>query len=251
MSPAENVRRIIGVLGAKGGVGATTTAINLAWSLSASGRRTTLIDAVLQQPDVATMLGCEPQYTLADLLARAEAVDAEMFRACCVDFPTGAGSVSLLSPPPDGHAAVRCNLSQLAVLLDAARTFSGVCVLDLPRHLDRHLVSVLDRLSVIVVVFEPTLAAVAAAQRWLGTLAELGYRDESVVCLLNRSGSGVRAVEQECLRLFAGRTLVKVPNAFRLAERLSTDGEPPVITQPRQAYSRAFKLLQSVIEERA
>jgi pilus assembly protein CpaE len=238
------------VLGAKGGVGSTTIAINLAWSISASGCSTALIDAVLQQPDVATMLGCEPQYTLADLLARAEAVDAEMIRACCVEFPAGAGSVHLLSPPPDGHGAVRYNLTQLAALVDVVCSRSGICVLDLPRHLDRHLVTVLDRMSVIVLVFEPTLAAVASAQRWLGTLAELGYPDESVICLLNRSGSGVRALEKESVRLFAGRTLIRVPNNFSLAERLSMDGEPPVLKQPRHAYSMAFKRLWTVIEER-
>src|SRR5438105_3154382 len=48
---------VIGVLGVKGGAGATTIAINLAFAMSKRYGSATLIDANLQQPDTAAMLG--------------------------------------------------------------------------------------------------------------------------------------------------------------------------------------------------
>src|SRR5580658_8825890 len=43
---------VVGVLGAKGGSGATTIAVNLAVAIASMRVRTTLIDANLQQPDL-------------------------------------------------------------------------------------------------------------------------------------------------------------------------------------------------------
>lgn len=57
------------VLGGKGGVGATTLAVNLSLTLVRNGQRTLLIDANLQQPDVAAHCHLEENSTLPDVLA--------------------------------------------------------------------------------------------------------------------------------------------------------------------------------------
>src|SRR5436305_831516 len=75
---------VIGVLGVKGGVGATTIAVNLAFAMSKRFGSATLIDANLQQPDTALMLGRESNYSLIDLMQRQE-LSREVFDACCID----------------------------------------------------------------------------------------------------------------------------------------------------------------------
>jgi ATP-binding protein involved in chromosome partitioning len=53
------VKHIIGVYSAKGGVGKTTTAVNLAYSLSAMGQRVGLLDADIDCPNLTMFLGID------------------------------------------------------------------------------------------------------------------------------------------------------------------------------------------------
>ena len=54
-------RHVVAVLGGKGGVGKSTTAVNLALTLAAMGRSVGLIDADLNAPDIPHMVGMRPR----------------------------------------------------------------------------------------------------------------------------------------------------------------------------------------------
>ncbi len=61
-----NVKHIIGVASGKGGVGKSTTAVNLALALANFGKKTALLDADIYGPSIPTMLGYENQPLTSD-----------------------------------------------------------------------------------------------------------------------------------------------------------------------------------------
>jgi pilus assembly protein CpaE len=243
--------RIVGVLGVKGGVGASTIALNLAVAFAREQRFTTLLDANLQQPDIASMLGVEPENSIVDLLSKDQLPDQQLLTACCIPISSTL-PCRLLSPPAQGQAALQVDLTRVGECLDSVRKYSACWVIDLPHHLDRHLVSVLDRCDTIVLVFEPTLTCLAALRRWLKVALDLGYPEGRIILAMNRSGSSIHAVEQEAAGVLTGRALFKLPNAFKLSQTSTAEGLPAMLRKSGDPYCKAIRTLASaIIEQRS
>jgi pilus assembly protein CpaE len=251
VEPIEKVDRtpaVYGIIGAKGGVGATTIAINLSVALSRDFAPTTLVDANLQQPDAAVLLGQTTKVSISELVQRQAEIDKELLQACSSSV-AGAPNCSLLAPLADGSSALSTDLSQISECLLAAKSLSPFWVLDLPQHLDKHLVEIMDKCNKVILVLEPTMASIASANRWLTIFTELGYGESKVLCVLNRSGGKHSAVEEQLRSFPQFAHAVRVPNAYSFLEKCSNEGEPAVLKNRRDIFSQSvFNLAKSLAE---
>ncbi|MBS1990329.1 MAG: P-loop NTPase [Cyanobacteria bacterium SZAS LIN-3] len=239
---------IVAVLGAKGGVGASTIAVNLAAAAALSGRSTTLVDGNFQSPDIANILGREADHSLLELTARGSEVDRLLYQACRLEVADCSDNLGALLPPSEGDAGVESNLTELTRCLEQVRYFDELFVVDMPRHLDRHLVTLLDKCAVIVLVFEATISGVAACRRWMQIFTELGYGKERIMLVVNRAGSKYKVVEDELGTCFAGMTTWKIPNASSLAQSSANQGIPVVVKHANSPYSKAINELAADLQ---
>ena len=63
------------IAGGKGGVGRTTTAINLGIALQQDGHDVVVVDADLGMPNVGELLGVEPEHTVHDVLTSSSGIE--------------------------------------------------------------------------------------------------------------------------------------------------------------------------------
>lgn len=235
---------MVAVLGSKGGVGSTTMAINLAAALGEkiTDDAVTLIDANLQQPDAALMLACEPANSVVELFKRAGSLEEQIIDACRCDL-NSTSRVKLISAPLDGSAASQNNLSELVKVLEPVASVSNGVVIDAPKNLDRYLVTMLDKATVIVLVLEPNIASIAAAKRWLAAFDDLGYPAARILIAANRLGGKFKFVEEKLFSSFNGYEIVSIPNAYSVSESCSIAGAPIVSKYPKDNYSKAMRVL--------
>ncbi|MBC7998201.1 MAG: hypothetical protein IAF58_09675 [Leptolyngbya sp.] len=243
-SPLANA--LIGVVGSKGGVGATTVCVNLATSLAQNlapdGGFTTLVDANFHQPDAALQLSCQPKHTISEILARAHSLEPQVIEACKNAVGANSG-LHLITPAIDGSAGTTYNLSDLVSCLPSLKASSSTTVVDLPRHLDRSLVSLFDQCDIILLVVEPNISSIAATTRWLAAFRDLEYASEKILLVANRMGSKARLLEQQLLSTFSRNSIAILPNAFRAMETAQIDGLPVLSLLPKDAYSKAMREL--------
>src|SRR5688572_11559815 len=112
--PAARGGDVFAVVGAKGGVGATTVAVNVATMLNKLRQSSTLlVDLHLTYGDSAVYLGAEPRFSIVDALENMPRMDATFLRSLVA--PTKSG-VHLLAPS-DRPVSVPLDVTQVRRLV--------------------------------------------------------------------------------------------------------------------------------------
>ncbi|HET9832107.1 MAG TPA: AAA family ATPase, partial [Vicinamibacterales bacterium] len=180
-APKATAGQLFAVTGAKGGVGSTTVAVNIATSLSIISKRSTLlIDAHPAGGDAALFLGAEPAFSLADALENTHRLDETFLKGLVVKTANGPD----LLASPDRVRSMPIESKKLHAVVDFALRCYRFVVLDAPRA-DAGLDDTLDLASSIVVVTTQELAAIRSGGRAAAALRER-YGAERVQIVVNR-----------------------------------------------------------------
>ena len=161
---AVEVARCWAVIGAVGGSGATTIAIEIATQLctrQTKDKSVCLIDLNLADGSASAYLGAHPTLRLADLGAAAEKLDAAMLQA----FVTPVTSqLDLLAAPRDPDAFDAAPREAILRMLEIACESYDWVILDMPRHRRSWSLEALGGCDEMLVVSELTVPALLAAR---------------------------------------------------------------------------------------
>jgi ATP-binding protein involved in chromosome partitioning len=166
----EGVRRVIAVMSGKGGVGKSAVALNLAVALARSGRRTALLDADVNSPSLAKMLGLRglPVRLQGEELLPTPAAEGLVLQS--MDFFLQGGQALGWDGPAGEGAHLRSALEDaaLADLLGRTRWDErDFLVIDLAPGADRipALARVTGRIDGAIAVTIPTEVSLLAVER--------------------------------------------------------------------------------------
>ena len=184
--------RVLVVVGARGGAGASSLAVAIAQSSAQEGKRTVLLDADEIGGGIDLVLGAEGHRGVR--WSELAAVDGELPSQALFDALAVHRGVRFLSCSRDGDTSISPEL--LIRVIHALRQSSDLIVLDCPRHNDG-LRSVLGTVQCEVLIVVPNeVRAVAAASAWLSRCAGFTVPIRSVVVELPTGGLSVRATKK-------------------------------------------------------
>lgn len=224
-APLTHGGRVITVTGARGGVGATTVAANLAWHLGAeSSRHTVLVDSDLHRGNCALLLGAKTGHGLRTALETPARID-ELF-------------VERSAQPAGERLHVLASEEKLteqpnAVPGAATRLVAALCrrynfvILDVPFSGHAFHREMLDLAHQRIAVAEPTLAAMRDTLRLLGLPNGPAQPRRSIV-LLNRAGRRGGLTNKQVAEALKMAPDVMIPDLPRVVEGAATLGEPAI-----------------------
>ena len=217
--------QVITVTGARGGAGASTVALNLAWHFGVLARRhTVLLDPDLHMGVAAFLLNLRPGPGLRRALEAPERIDALLAERAAIP---AADRLHVLAGHEKLTTDLPCAPGTAAALLEALRRRYNFIVADVPFRPDPLHRELLDLANQRVVVMEPTLASVRDALRLLALPATQGQTRRAIV-VLNRAacaGGLTRRQVEAALGLTAD---VAIPNLPRQVGGAATLGEPAI-----------------------
>lgn len=226
---ANGAGQVFGFIGAKGGVGATTLAVNVAAALAgaAAPYRTILIDVHPFGGDAALFLGVEPAHTIDDALANIARLDRTLLH----DLVTSALPNLDLLAGPDRIVPAAIDSAKLRDVIDLASRNYRYTVLDLPRT-DSGVFDALQRVNAIFVVINQELATVRAGTRLVQMLRER-YGPDKVRLLLSRGDARSDIDHDEIERVTGTSIECAFPSDYRTAVRALHTGRPFVLDHQR------------------
>ena len=220
-------------VGAKGGVGTTTTAVNVAASLSKIGS-TLFIDLHLAGGDAALFFGAESPFSVIDALENTHRLDAAYFRGLVAR--TKAGPDLLASA--DRVVGITVEPPRVRALVEFASRHYRYTVIDVPRS-DAAVLDSLEGATSVTVVANQELATVRGAGRIITVLRQR-YGKEKVGVVVSRSDRQSE-IRLEDLQGVVGLTVGHIfPSDYRLAVKALNKGEP-IVVEGKSALAAAFQ----------
>ncbi|MER6407497.1 AAA family ATPase [Streptomyces viridosporus] len=174
---------VVTVSGAKGGVGATLTAVQLALAAQASGRATALVDMDLQTGDIASYLDVQFRRSVVDLAAIND-ISPRVLADAVFRHDTG---LALLLAPAEGERGEDVTDRAARQIVSTLRSRYEVVVIDCGAQLSGAGAAAVEMADTALLVTTPDVIAVRGAKRTVRMWDRLQIRKaEETTVVVNR-----------------------------------------------------------------
>mgnify|MGYP000943239782 CR=1 FL=1 len=212
---ARAVGSVVAVVGAKGGVGTSLTALVSARA-AATGGRTALVDFDLRAGDLASYCGVTVRRNVTDLASLGAEIGGREISE--VAYPVRNG-IELLPAPEHGELAEFMTETASRQIVQAIRYQYATVVVDCGSHLDDATAAALDQADVIIVVATPEVPALRAVRRLGETLGRLTLAHNTPTRLvLNRTSRNNEIQPATAARLVSLPLLAVMPDRIAKLE---------------------------------
>lgn len=231
--------RIVTFLHGKGGVGATTLAVNIAVTLAQPPVRVSLLDMSLEFPTVGVYMNLRPRHTVADFVELQGPIDDDTFAHFVVRHQRS-----------DVRVLIGCDVTERAELvtvpavqqaLDRLRSSSDYVFIDCAANFGEKTLTVLDVTDVACIVSGSNLPSLKASLDCMQVLEKLRFPVEKQILVLNRTAPGGVTLEQAAS--FFGRAPDHVIGYSDLFDHAANAGEPVVLSHPEYTGSKDLREL--------
>ncbi|MBR0871287.1 AAA family ATPase [Bradyrhizobium tropiciagri] len=239
-SDEASVGRIIAVTGAKGGVGASSVAHNVAWTIA----RDLALDSVVIDLDLAfgtagLDYNQDPVQGIANAVFSPERPDTaymERLLAKCSDH------LSLLAAPATLDQVYDFGADAFDAIFDTMRMTTSCIVLDVPHQWSAWTKRTLIGADDILIVAEPDLANLRNAKNMLNTLKSARPNDRPPLYCLNQVGMPKRPeIEvKEFAKTIESQPIATIPFDCRLFGEAANNGQMIAEVSARHRTSRTF-----------
>jgi septum site-determining protein MinD len=225
--------RAITVISGKGGVGKTTTAINLAISLNKAGKKVTLIDANLTTPDIGIYLGA-PYVPIAiqDVLKGKCHINDAVYA-----HHSGTKIVPSSISLKDNHLA---DLSKLKSIVEGLKRENDMLVIDAPAGLGQETLCAINAADECLIVTNAELPSITAAMKSINIAKSMNKKIAGIV--LTRSSGKKELSADEIISLLEYPILAVIPEDISMKEAVLLR-EAIVETNPKSSAARGYEYL--------
>jgi pilus assembly protein CpaE len=220
----SSLDRLIVIMGAKGGVGATTVAVNIGVQLSTFARkRVALLDFANPLGNVHLLLDLHPKFTVRDAVDNMDRLDSHFFAGLLTRHKTKLEVLGGVTQPEEWQSI---NIPSLERVVNVAQNTFDMVLLDMGSQFSSEWTSILRMARMILIVAEANVPALWTLERRLLALKGFGIDPERARVIINRWHKGDEDVLKGIQKDINRPVFASLPNDFRMANAAVNLGTP-------------------------
>ena len=226
--------RVFTFQNAKGGAGATTTAVNTAVALQQSHGKVVLVDFA-PIGHAALQLNLRPQFSVMDALQNLHRMDASLLDGLMTHYRNGLHLLAGVQQPHSSGPTV----SEIARLFDLLVSQYNFVVVDGSGRMDSITQMVADLSNAVLLVAQTDVVSLWSAGRIQAFLQE-GASRERLRIVLNRYKKIPGFTDEDVQKATNCKLLWKIPNNFQVVGPAIDKGDP-VALQDNHEVGRSYR----------
>ncbi|GIV95786.1 MAG: transcriptional regulator [Herpetosiphonaceae bacterium] len=237
--------RLIAVLGAKGGVGATTIASNLAVLLRMhTGGQIILCDADLYGGDAGLYLNVTSSRTLVSLAHAAEELSPSAVIPFLVPHPSG---IQILVGPACWEDISLVTSGWLQQVLVSLTNLSDYVLVDCQSWYDERTLAALRQADVVMLIVTPEIGPLKNLSLFLQRAPDLGLSPDRIHLVLNHTNADT-GIDSKTIEHTLRRTIdLFVFSGGRAVVSSTNRGVPLVLEQPAHPFAQQMEQIAAYV----
>ena len=219
-----SLEKLIVVMGAKGGVGTTTVAVNLGVQLTTFAKKhVVLLDFARPLGNVHLLLDLHPRFSVRDAVENMDRLDSHFFAGLLTAHKTKLEILGGITQPEEWQ---RIEVASLERVVNVAQSTCDVVLLDMGSQFSSEWSPILRMARMILIVAEANVPALWTLERRLLALKGFGIEPDRARIIINRWHKGDEDVLRSVQKDISRPIFACLPNDFRKASESINLGTP-------------------------
>lgn len=239
--------KVLGFIGATGGVGTTTATINVAIALAQKGESVIAVELQPYYGSFSVQLGQAPGETLHDLLALdARQINERTLKMYLAHDATG---IDVVYGPYEATGYQEATAEQVGTVIEGLASLADYVLLDLPSIPSPATETALRFCEHVVLLLKPEPTSIAAGRKLLSTLRSWGIGMGVVeAAIVNHAPLAVGVNATDITNELGCEVVGIIPPAADALVTAQKQGRPLMVTQPRNPANARFAQLASRLQ---
>lgn len=234
---------VLFVFGAKGGIGKTALAVNLATHLAMSKRKVILLDCNLQFGDTGLYLGMEPKQTLAELLQEQRNPTLDTVNSFLSYHQSG---LRVLFGPKSPEYAEIVGGTNVDKVVSVLRNYYDYIVIDGAVGFSEVNLSLLDLCNRILFVTQPDLCALKNSKKAFLVLQSLNLEQKIKLAMVESKNSSIKKNDVE--RVLGHKVEMVISSDEKTMAACLNQGRPVVMAASKSRLASDYGLAAGMVE---
>lgn len=238
---------VIAVAGATGGVGTTSTAVNLGCVLAENTMNSVaLLDLDLALGDADVFLDSIPDYTLADVVQNVSRLDIQLLKRSLTKHSSG---LYLLPRPVELHDTVAITDESIRKVIGLMKASFTHLIIDLSKTYSVLDMAAIESASRVILVTQLDLPCLRNVVRLMMSFEEIEDLKSKVEIIVNRAGLDSGQISLKKAKETLGREVFALlPNDYRTMVEVRNNGVPLIVQAPKAGITHAIRDLAAKLE---
>ncbi len=226
---------VITIAGAKGGIGKTTLATNLAIAVrQLTGQSVALVDADAQFGDVAVALDMEVKRSIADLARDGIEISRVTMPEYAQRHVSGIDVLTTAAEPDDWRTVQGEHMAQIVQSLSEIYEY---VIVDTPGAMNEVIAEALNAADIILLMSSLDVSSVKDTKTALRILAAWGISDDHIRLVLNDNTRASRVKPNDVAETCEFSIWQLIPHDQNVGTSVQT-GTPMTLSQPKSKYTK-------------